>query len=50
MLEVKNTFDSGGIGMGQPSQMTGEVLQAIRESDIDWRGAYAGIRGESAAE
>ena len=31
--ELKNTFDSGGIGMGQPSQMTGEVLRAIRESD-----------------
>ena len=31
--ELKTHLILAGIGMGQPSQMTGEVLQAIRESD-----------------
>ena len=32
-VELKTHLILAGIGMGQPSQMTGEVLQAIRESD-----------------
>ena len=31
--ELKTHLILAGIGMGQPSQMTGEVLRAIRESD-----------------
>lgn len=31
--ELKTYLILAGIGMGQPSQMTGEVLRAIRESD-----------------
>lgn len=31
--ELKTHLILVGIGMGQPSQMTGEVLRAIRESD-----------------
>ena len=32
-VELKTHLILAGIGMGQPSQMTGEVLRAIRESD-----------------
>lgn len=33
VVELKTHLILAGIGMGQPSQMTGEVLRAIRESD-----------------
>lgn len=33
VAELKTHLILAGIGMGQPSQMTGEVLRAIRESD-----------------
>lgn len=33
VVELKTHLILAGIGMGQPSQMTGEVLRSIRESD-----------------